>query len=387
MKTTKGLIFLVIFFLSISVRSQNALYEINSIIAVQGYGLKLLNAKGNSGISNHISNLSYLNPAALNEFENYELGISYQLSSKIDEAHFGRIGTERINDFFPQSAGGILKFSGFSLGIGLGQRYNSKLDIGPVLITTPQDPDGTGEFFQLEYETSVRNYSAALSYSFKELFNWDNDLMFGIRYNHNKLHYFEDSPFFSINENITADNWAIGSLYNIIFKDNKSFKIGLSYESITKFEKTFGTSYSLITRDSVLMPVYFYSKLIDKIPAELRLDLYTDLVPGFEFMTSFTNVYWNKVSSNYKNQFEFSGSAVYQLDEMFQTSLGFYYTGRDFVEDFFESNSKLKAFFLTAGINFNYLSLNTNLSLANSNLFSGDYRKQTIAKLAIGVNF
>ncbi len=386
MKTTKGLIFLVIFFLSISARSQNALYETNSIIAVQGYGLKLLNAKGNSGISNHISNLSYLNPAALNEFENYELGISYQLSSKIDEAHFGRIGTERINDFFPQSAGGILKFNGFSLGIGLGQRYNSKLDFGPVPITTPQDPNGTGEFFHLEYETSVRNYSAALSYSFKELFNWDNDLIFGIRYNHNKLHYFEDSPFYSINENVTADNWAIGTIYNINYTDKKSFKIGLSYESIAEFEKTFGTSYTLVIRDSIIQPVLFYSKLIDKIPAELKLDLYTDLLEDFEFMMSFTNVYWNKVSSNYKNQFEFSGSAVYQLNEMFQPSLGFYYSGRDFVEDFFETNSKLQVFFVTGGVNYNCSLINVNLSIANSSLFSGDYRIQTIVKLAIGVN-
>lgn len=360
-------------------------FELRPIIVLQGYGIKNLNAHGTSGISNHVSNLSYINPAALNAFNNYSLGISYQFSTPIDDAFLLDIGSSRENSFFPQSAGGLIKVCGFSIGLGLGQRFNGNLDFDPIPITTFQNPDGTGEFYTPEYKTTVRNYSVAVSYSLKEILDWKNDLMLGFRYNHNQLRYIENSPIFNIDERLSSGNWAAGAIYKLNFSDNRNFQVGISYEQSSEFNKLINVNYTSISRDTFYLFEIVYYKMKDRIPAELKLDFYTNLVRKFQFMSSFTNVYWNSVSSGYRNQFEFSGSVVYKINDMFLPSVGFYSTGRNFVEDFVDMNDKMQAFFFTLGLDFNYSILNANLALAHSSLFSGDLRKETIGKFAIGI--
>ncbi len=46
---------------------------------------------------------------------------------------------------------------------------------------------------------------------------------------------------------------------------------------------------------------------------------------------------------------------------------------------------KMNALFLIGGLRFNYDIFSADLAIADSHLFSGDFRKQTIGKLAIGV--
>jgi hypothetical protein len=45
----------------------------------------------------------------------------------------------------------------------------------------------------------------------------------------------------------------------------------------------------------------------------------------------------------------------------------------------------MNALFLIAGLRFNYDIFSADLAIADSHIFGGDFRKQTIAKLAIGV--
>ena len=46
---------------------------------------------------------------------------------------------------------------------------------------------------------------------------------------------------------------------------------------------------------------------------------------------------------------------------------------------------KMDALFFIGGLRFNYDIFSADLAIADSHLFSGDFRKQTIGKLAIGV--
>ena len=39
--------------------------KLEALIPVQGYGINLLNSKGNSSIDNDISNIGFMNPAAI----------------------------------------------------------------------------------------------------------------------------------------------------------------------------------------------------------------------------------------------------------------------------------------------------------------------------------
>ncbi len=88
----------------------------------QGYGIKLLNSYGTSSILNDVSNLGFMNPANISDFENYSLGFSYQFNTSIDEAWIADFGTSRVYNFYPQSAGGIVKWNDFTFGLGFGQK-------------------------------------------------------------------------------------------------------------------------------------------------------------------------------------------------------------------------------------------------------------------------
>lgn len=94
---------------------------------------------------------------------------------------------------------------------------------------------------------------------------------------------------------------------------------------------------------------------------------------------------WEADNDYIKNQIEFSASGIYRINDMIAPSFGFYYTDKNFDENFFDINEKNGALFLIGGLRFNYDIYSADLAIADSHLFSGDYRKQTIGKLAIGV--
>lgn len=185
----KNLVFILVLIYSTFTLSQNN--DTQAIIASQGFGINLLNSSGNSSIDNNISNIGFMNPAAISHFDNYSLGFSYQLSSEIEEGWIADIGTTRKNDWLPQSVGGLYKWNDFSLGIGFEQKYNGGLFTDPIPITTMTNPDGTGEYFTMEFQTRVQSYSLSASYSFPEVFGESSSLYIGFRYSYNHLKFYE----------------------------------------------------------------------------------------------------------------------------------------------------------------------------------------------------
>lgn len=379
------IIFLVLIYSTITLSQNN---DTQAIIAPQGFGINLLNSKGNSSVDNDISNIGFINPAAISNFNNYSLGFSYQLSSEIEEGWIADIGTSRKNDWMPQSAGGIFKFDNFSFGLGFGQKYNGSLDFDSIQITTAQYPDGTGEYFQVEYKTRVQSYSLSASYSFPEVFGESSSLEIGFRYSYNHLKFYEKLLGIKIDESDNIGSYAFGLQYSYQISDYRRLRVGFSYDIEPDFEKASEYQSDLIYAypDSIgVLPVNYKYNLVGSVPDKFNLDVSADLTESFRLNTMITGVLWEADNENIKNQLEFSASGIYRINEMFAPSFGFYYTDKNFDEDFFDINDKMNALFLIAGLRFNYDIFSVDLAIADSHLFSGDYRKQTIGKIAIGV--
>ena len=384
----KLVLFLALVYSSIALPQNN---DTQVIIAPQGFGINLLNSKGNSSIDNDISNIGFINPASLSNFDNYSLGFSYQFSSSIDEAYIADIGTSRKNDWMPQSAGAIFKLDDFSFGFGFGQKYNGSLDFDSIPITTSQYPDGTGEFITVEHKTRVQSYSLSASYSFPEVFDETSSLEIGFRYSYNHLKFYEKLWELTIDESDNVGSYAIGLQYSNQISNNRILRIGFSYE----IEPDFGTVYEynngliyVYDPDSTgRIPAYINSKynLVGSVPDKFNLDVSADLTESFRLNAMITGVLWEADNDYIKNQLEFSASGIYRINEMFAPSFGFYYTDKNFDEDFFDINDKNNALFLIGGLRFNYDIFSADLAIADSHLFGGDFRKQTIGKLAIGV--
>lgn len=365
--------------------------ETQAIIAPQGFGINLLNSSGNNSIDNDISNLGFMNPAAISNFNNYSLGLSYQLSSEIEEGYIADIGTSRKNDWMPQSAGAVIKFDGFSFGLGFGQKYNGSLEFDPIPITTSEYPDGTGEFITVEYRTLVQSYSLSASYSFPKVFGESSSLDIGFRYSYNHLKFYEKLWEMTIDESDNIGSYAIGLQYSSQISDSRMLRVGFSYEIEPDFEKVYEYNNGLIyisdpdSNDRI--PAYINSKynLVGSVPDKFNLDISADLTESFRLNTMITGVLWEADNDYIKNQLEFSASGIYRINDMFAPSFGFYFTDKNFDENFFDINEKNGALFLIGGLRFNYDIFSADLAIADSHLFSDDFRKQTIGKLAIGV--
>ena len=231
----KNLIFILVLIYSTFTLPQNN--DTQVIIAPHGFGINLLNSKGNSSIDNDISNIGFMNPAAISNFDSYCFGLSYQLSSEIEEGYIADIGTSRKNDWMPQSAGAVYKIDDFSFGLGFGQKYNGSLDFDSIQITTTQNPDGTGEYFQVEYKTRVQSYSLSASYSFPEVFGESSSLEIGFRYSYNHLKFYEKLLGLKIDESDNIGSYAIGLQYSNHISKNRKLRVGFSYEIEPHFKK------------------------------------------------------------------------------------------------------------------------------------------------------
>lgn len=354
----------------------------------QGFGIQLLNSQGTSGLNNNISNISFINPAALNQFSRYSVGVSYQFQTNLDEAYILGIGSSRITDFIPQSVGMLVPINNIRFGIGMGQTYNGTLDFEPIPITTLQNPEGTGEFFTPEYETRVQSYSFLFSYSFEDILSANNNLSVGVKYNLNRLNYYNKIFTIGIDESDYSGSWGIGSLYQVNFDEDKNIQFGLSYESKIEFRKNYSIKEFIFdidpgdsTRIIAQIPDY---TLVGEIPSMLSFDINIATLSQLQLLGSINYVFWSSGSNNVHDQLEFAASAVYLINENFSPSLGFYITDRNFKEDILDINSEMNAFFIIAGLNANYNFCDIDLAIADSHLLSGDFRKQTIVKFTLG---
>ncbi|MBU0475898.1 MAG: hypothetical protein KKF62_17265 [Bacteroidetes bacterium] len=380
----RAIIFLLLMF-NYNIFSQKAT-ESPVAFLPHGLSLPLLNGNGNSAINNDVANIGSINPAALENFNNFMFGFSYQYEPKINESWIADIGSERINNWIPQSAGIVFPYNELRFAISMNQKYNRALLIGPMEITTIENPSGIGEFIKPKDETFIYNYSFTTSYTYNNFLS-NSELSFGIRFGFYKLDEYEKIFNSWIDASLYSNDVSVGILYSSPKTDNQYLKLGIFYHSKLQFNEQVE-----ILRDEVqidnggLFPTPIYpteANLVAKFPSSIQLDIDFTQLNKFQFLASISNSYWSDVADNYKNQIEITSSISYFLSESFSPSFGFAYSEKKLVEDYFGANKKLDVIFLTAGAVLKFNNLSVNLALADSHLFSGDFRKTTIGKISL----
>lgn len=363
------------------------------LILPQGYGIPLLNAEGSSAIDNNVSNISFVNPATISEYSNYSLALSYQAQTSISEAWAADIGTSRVYNVYPQSVGGVFHYKKFSFGVGFGQKFNGVMDVGRLVVTTTQNPDGTGEFIELEMERQLHNFSIITAYDFENIFSKNSALSLGLKYNLNNFVSYERIGPVSAETSIFGSNLEFGAVYNYNFDTNKNIQIGISYNTLADLqgESIYNSNNELNIPDTINRPPNFYPVELSafnvrvKIPANLRFDVKLNTSSKLKFLGSVNSIFWSNVSENIKNQFEFSASTVYFFSTSVTGSAGLFTTGRSYKEDYYKLSEELNAVYITAGLGIDIGLFNIDIAIADSHLFSGDYWEQTIGKITLGI--
>jgi len=368
---------------------QGGMRERTTLLLPQNFGIPLLNSKGVSGFLNDVSNNSFMNPALMNYLKNYSIGFSYQFQTDINTAWIAGIGTSRIKNYIPQSLGGVVHYDNFSFGIGMGQKYNGSLDIGPIQITTVTNPDGTGQYYTPEFENTSQIYTLSVAYQFGDVFTEESNLSFGLKYIFNNFNNYESLGQVTTSASLLGSNVEIGMNYNLNFDDDNFLGIGISYTSETEMSNDVNIDdhNNLNVPDSnriqiVQLPAFI---MVVKIPSELNFEIVYRCNSNLEFLGRINNVFWENVANNSKDQLELSTSAVYSFNPSINASIGVYYTSKEYISDFFNINDELYATYITTGVSFQLNIFNIDLAIADSHLLSGDYWQQTIGKIGLGI--
>ncbi len=386
----KNLVLFLLVFFSVNTFAQLTIKS-DLILFPQGYGLNLLNSSGNSSIVNDVSNISFMNPAAITGLKNYSAAISYQFNTDLKEAWIADIGMKRIYNFFPQSFGAVAKYGNFSFGLGLGQRYNGTKEFGKIPITTPDHPDGIGEFIEVREKNTIQSYSLSAAYSLSEMPKSGFDINIGLRYSLNYFRHSMNILYNNIdaNEYFSSFSFGITSLFNL--DEQRFLQFGLSYEISSELNTILQIDTDLLaTPDPNIRTNYdlYPLELFYKSPSELNFNIALDATNDLMFLGGLRTVLWSDQNGNYKNQVEISFSTLYRFLEMIRASAGFYLN--DFSPKsenlvFRELNTEFNTLFITAGFNIDFQGFAVDLALADSHIFSGKFAKQTILKLAAGV--
>jgi hypothetical protein len=373
---------------------------IDAIYFPDGLVLENLSSFGFVQNSNYaIENISSSNPASLINFDSALVGISYQYVSTQNPGGQGDIMHNRAYPLLPQSLGAVYPINNFRIGIGISQRYNSLLDFGEIRITSVENPYGIGQSYTPKFETLIIGFSNLYSYSLPSLFYKDDVLSLGFQFNLDRMDY--NSKF--IQTEGTSGGFSTSYSFGLHYKSDKSlhpglFEIGFFYEkgSLFKKEMKFNYKSSLqlykLNSDSShpLFPVLDSPtwSVIAKTPDKLNYGFIYSPESRLHFSLNSRTVYWNKGNENWKNCSEFSCSVLFDYSPTTRFSFGLFSSIPRVEDNNYNSqeiNEKQKVVYATIGLHLETNNFIYDISLADSHIYSGLWRRHTILKSAVAI--
>jgi len=369
--------------------------ELECVFLTQGYVFEPISGKGFlTSTGNHISNISSSNPAALEHFQTVSFGASYQAESAIKPAWITDINHERDNGNLPQSLGLVVPYKSLRFGLGMSQRYNSILNLGTFEKTTMEHPEGTGEFITLTNLNTVRSYSGLVSYSFHNAIMENDQLSIGVQYNYNLLDVEERLYYYTLDAELENSGWTYGLIYAV----SDRFKLGAFYEANASFrgQVQFGgkdlsmPTYPYVGGDNQMInPVYTGEyTLLGRPPDKFHAGFLYRLISPVTIAVDLNHVYWSQLSENTSDHDDFSLSVTGEMTKNISLSLSLLSTDRrydDELNDLFHMNGRLTGFLFLTGLNFKMRHFDLDFAFVTDVFNSGEWRKQNIAKIGLGV--
>ena len=387
-------LFIILFLSSILNANIKLSQNMKMLYLPQGHVLQDLTGKGLLGTTqSSISNINAGNPACITDFDGFNIGTSFQFESKIKEAWIAEFSHYR-NNYFPQSLGITYSYKNFTFGLASNQSYNTKIDYGKIQGTMVWDNEqgyiDTEIFHPYKNETIFKN-SAISAIKLNNILFESSVLSVGFQFNSNYYTILQSLGRSvvpeengqirvvsnDVKENNSENNFSIGFRYSIN-NNLLNAKFGIFYESEIEFDdvkKIHGDSF----------------RLYGSIPKKLHGGVSINFPRRVIWATCFSHHYWESFNekNNTKDLLEWSGSVSYQLTKNLLLSIGSKITNAEYIEKDYDLIFKDKFFahYFTAGCVYNYKQYEFDLAIADSHLFSEEWRKHTIFKFGIGYHF
>lgn len=331
-----------------------------------------------------ISDLPGANPASVADYKNPSIGISFNYATEIPQ--FADIILKRSKQWLPNTFTLIYPIKNIRIGAAYYNKYNEFLDLGEFERTTIQQPEGTGEIYNITDETIVYSIAGIFSYTLQGLLSENDELASGMQvcwdfvtgeYKLRGKVYLEGNDF----------SWKIGTRY----KMNEQIALGILYEKGADIN--YKVKYDpplLIENDSgsvieIEQTDYIYKI---RIPDKLAIGLSAKPMENIILSASASAVFWNSIDNDFQDGFDLSINVQYRSSHYLDYVIGCYSTDRN-VKPIGYSTSRfpVNATFLHAGIKLKLNSLCFNLVVNDSHLLSAEKRKQTIVRTGLDYYF
>lgn len=354
--------------------------RINTPVSLLPQGFVINSGLGFINYTNStVTGISATNPALMGDFNKITLGMSFLFAAKIDTVAAG-IGVKhsRVNPLLPQTFGLVLPRGNFRFGLGFNQKYSSSLDFGPIPVTTPGEPGGTGETIDAMEDKYVYSGSGMVSYRLPNFINNDHHLSLGMQVDVNFLRVLGSVGSTSVEATDQSITWKAGARYSFL----DLLQLGAAFEKGANFEgKVEYKGDGFLVQDSGFVSRSIESTVTAKLPDRLLMGLAFKIGDKIRLANDFTYVYWEKIYNDTQNQLDISGNVYFLPSQGLSLSAGFYSTRREsYTPDFPDNN----ALFISAAALVKVKGAAIEMMLADSHLFSSDIRKQTLARLGLG---
>lgn len=327
-------------------------------------------------------NIAAANPAALADFQQLSAGFSIQYATRIDDILGLDIAYERANPYVPQSFGLARPCGRFGFGLGFRQKYNHSLDVGELPIRNINNPQGTGQTYHPIIEHYIYSGSALISYSLTRFMNPDHALAVGVQFDLDFLRNYQKILDLSAIAADRAIAWKAGIRYRFL----ELLKLGVTFEKGSHFEGATELQGRELLQppDSGFVSFPAEYPFTADIPDRLGFGLWLRLSEKFSLANDFSYVYWEQIYSKMKNQFDISGNLYFSASPKLKLSAGFFSTRRELRDS--DNPRNKEAFFISLALLASMGRFGIETVLADSHWLSSDARKQTLARLGLGVS-
>lgn len=361
-----------------------------TVIFLQNINIDSYNCIGFSNISySQASEIGSANPASLSNFNSMSTGLLFQYNTPID--YYLDLSLERDKQWLPSSFGMVYPLNNISLGISYHQKYSSFLDYGKMAITTSQNPDGTGEFFESSSEIIIHSPSAIFTYTIGNVFKDEDRFSIGAQLYWD--YWQQEEKIWKTTASIGVGDFSFKT--GLLYKLNNTVSFGLLFEKGIYMEGELELSESNLIQidpdtlgNNGIIATKINPKYRIELPDKLSCGMSTILKENVILSTTITSVFWHNINDNYKNQIEFSANTIFSCFNNLDLTLGIYLTDRESKDqEIFSYSSPNNASYFNIGARTKINNILMQFEIMDSHLISVDVREHTIFKFGINYEF
>lgn len=251
-----------------------------------------------------------------------------------------------------------LPLEGFSLGLSYLRQYSNHMTVGPISITTPEFPDGTGESMTFENSVDLHSLCGSASVAL------NNMVSLGLTVGGNYFHWSQGLGTFSV-LGTSKSFFGVGGI-TVALDENVSVAASARYNSSTTFTPEVNPPIQLLDpRGRYGYTVEEPSPVEVRFPPICEMGVSWQALPEFKLLASTEFQNWTTALPDAENRWQFHVGGVVDATEVLALRFGFFTLSNPTAYN----QDVLDQQFLTLGFQLKLEQIRFSLAMMDSHLF------------------